>query len=152
MRNASPHMRNFLSYSPYAYGETPRMHVNPHMRTTSLCKNKLSEICIFRHFCIWGSPYANFSCTKCEPIPRCESPSYANKYCSNTPKKNFLRIIWDPRMHNEVVRIRGFTCIRGPVSDVDLTRQRSLAESCVNQNLLDASVHTTTSKNRYSKY
>ena len=74
-----------------------------HMRTTSLCKNKRSEICIFRHFCIWGSSYANFSCTKCELIPICKSP-YANEYCSNTPKTNFLRI-WDPCTHNEIVCI-----------------------------------------------
>jgi hypothetical protein len=77
------------------------------MRTTSLCKNKRSEICFFRHFCIWGSPYANFLCAKCVQIPICESP-YANKYCSNTPKINFLRT-WDPRTHNEVVCIRELT-------------------------------------------
>ncbi len=58
-------------------------------------------------FCIWGSPYANFSCAKCVQIPICESP-YATKYCSNTQKTNFLRI-WDPRTHNEVVPIWRFT-------------------------------------------
>jgi len=77
------------------------------MRTTSLCNNKWSEICFFRHFCIWGSPYANFSCAKCAQIPTCESPN-ANKYCSNTPKMIFLHI-WDPRTHNEIVRIWGLT-------------------------------------------
>ena len=77
------------------------------MRTTSLCKNKRSEICFFRHFCIWESPYANFLSAKCVQIPICESP-YANKYCSNAPKMNFLRI-WDPRTHNEIVRIWGLT-------------------------------------------
>ena len=106
--------------------------VNPHMRTTSLCKNKRSEICIFRHFCIWGSPYANFSCTKCEQIPICESP-YANKYCSNTPKTNFLHI-WDPRMHNEVVRIQGLTWQPGKVLGCAFRRnsagfRRKLAKS-----------------------
>ena len=88
----------------------PSAHVQrvyPHMRTTSLCKNKRSEICFFRHFCIWGSPYANFLCAKCVQIPMCESP-YANKYCSITPKMNFL-CIWDLRTHNEVVRIWGLT-------------------------------------------
>ena len=85
------------------------IYVNPHMRTTSLCKNKWSEICFFGHFCIWGSPYANFLCAKCVQIPICESP-YANKYCSNTPKTNFL-CIWDLHTHNEVVRIQGLTYI-----------------------------------------
>ena len=42
------------------------------------------------------------------------------------------------------IRIRGLpVCIRGPVSDVALTRQRSTAESRVNQNFLVASAHTT---------
>ena len=48
------------------------------------------------------------------------------------------------------VRIRGLpVCIRGPVSGVALTRQRSTAESRMNQNFLVASAHTPTSKNRY---
>ena len=41
------------------------------------------------------------------------------------------------------VRIQGLpVCIRGPVSDVALTHQRSLAETRVNQIFLDASVRT----------
>jgi hypothetical protein len=36
-------------------------------------------------------PCMQISCAKCAQIPICESP-YAIKYCSNTPKMNFLRI------------------------------------------------------------
>ena len=62
---------------------------------------------LFQAFSHMGIPVCKFLVRTMCANPLCESP-YANKYCSNTPKMNFLRI-WDPRTHNEIVRIWGLT-------------------------------------------
>jgi hypothetical protein len=64
---------------------------------------------LFQAFSHMGIPVCKFLVRTMCANPLCESP-YANKYCSNTPKMNFLRI-WDPHKHNEIVRLWGLTCI-----------------------------------------
>ena len=88
----------------------------PDARIITITPTDLEEVCMLNPICAqlhyakingpkyafsgifaYGDPRMQISCAKCLQIPICESP-YANKYCSNAPKMNFLRI-WDPRTH-----------------------------------------------------
>jgi hypothetical protein len=59
----------------------------------------------------YGDPRMQISCVqnvRKSPYANPHMRINLNKFCSNTPKMNFLRI-WDPRTHNEIVRILGLT-------------------------------------------